>query len=123
MATGERVCYFYSFVFAIRKVFNLDIPIILDNPFGLLDPYLRDAVESFLKAQQYQQILLICDKKGISVTDWIQLQIAYSTEREALKKILTKKLNSLRRRLRFEENPEMVQNLIKDLIAEVEYTL
>lgn len=83
----------------------------------------KKVISARIEATQYQQILLICDKKGISVTDWIQLQIAYSTEREALKKILTKKLNSLRRRLRFEENPEMVQNLIKDLIAEVEYTL
>jgi hypothetical protein len=69
MATGERVCYFYSFIFAVRQVLGLDLPVIFFNPFGLLDEYLRKGVKSFLKTQKYQQIIFtnpagFTDKKG-----------------------------------------------------------
>lgn len=58
MATGERVCLGYAFAFAIRKVMNLDLPVVLDSPYGRLDSEKRQAVRAFLKDQPCQQILL-----------------------------------------------------------------
>lgn len=58
MAAGERVCLGYAFAFAIRKVLNLDLPVVLDSPYGRLDSEKRQAVRAFLKDQPCQQILL-----------------------------------------------------------------
>jgi len=58
MAAGERICFGYSFVFALRRTFNLNIPIVLDSPYGMLDMELRKGLSDFLKAQPCQQILL-----------------------------------------------------------------
>lgn len=58
MAAGERVCLGYAFAFAIRKVLNLDLPVVMDSPYGRLDSEKRQAVRAFLKDQPCQQILL-----------------------------------------------------------------
>jgi ABC-type glutathione transport system ATPase component len=58
MAAGERVCLGYAHAFAVRKVLNLDLPIVLDSPYSRLDSELRHGVRAFLKEQPYQQILL-----------------------------------------------------------------
>ncbi|MBI5741328.1 MAG: hypothetical protein HZA16_11505 [Nitrospirae bacterium] len=58
MSAGERVCLFYAFAFAIRKVLDLDLPAVFDSPYGLLDSGLRQGVRAFLKEQSCQQILL-----------------------------------------------------------------
>jgi len=58
MAAGERVCLGYAYSFAIRKVMNLDLPVVLDSPYSRLDPELRHGVRAFLKEQPCQQILL-----------------------------------------------------------------
>lgn len=58
MSAGERVCLGYAFAFAIRKVLNLDLPVVLDSPYGRLDSEKRQAVRAFLKDQPCQQILL-----------------------------------------------------------------
>ncbi len=58
MTAGERVCFGYAYVFALRKVLNLDLPVVLDSPYGRLDSEKRHAVCSFLKEQSCQQILL-----------------------------------------------------------------
>jgi energy-coupling factor transporter ATP-binding protein EcfA2 len=58
MAAGERVCFGYAFAFAVRKVLNLDLPVVLDSPYGRIDSEKRKAVRAFLKDQPYQQILL-----------------------------------------------------------------
>ena len=58
MAAGERVCLGYAFTFAVRKVLNLDLPVVLDSPYGRIDSEKRQAVRAFLKDQPCQQILL-----------------------------------------------------------------
>jgi ABC-type glutathione transport system ATPase component len=58
MAGGERVCFGYALVFALRRMLKLDIPIVLDAPYARLDCELRMGLSNFLKAQPYQQILL-----------------------------------------------------------------
>ena len=59
MPAGERVCLGYSFVFAARKVLNLNLPVVIDNPYGCLDSELRDGLRAFLRQQKCQQILLL----------------------------------------------------------------
>jgi hypothetical protein len=58
MAGGERACLGYAFVFALRKTLGLDIPIVIDSPYGRLDAELRAGLRDFLKSQPCQQILL-----------------------------------------------------------------
>jgi ABC-type lipoprotein export system ATPase subunit len=58
MTAGEKICLEYALVFAFRKVLNLDLPIVLDSPYGLLDTELRKGVRAFLKEQSCQQIML-----------------------------------------------------------------
>jgi ABC-type thiamine transport system ATPase subunit len=58
MAAGERVCFGYAYAFAVRKVLNLDLPVVLDSPYARLDSDLRQRVSAFLKDQPCQQILL-----------------------------------------------------------------
>jgi len=58
MAAGEKACFGYSLIFALRKILKLDIPIVLDSPYGMLDQELRIGLRDFLKTQPCQQILL-----------------------------------------------------------------
>jgi hypothetical protein len=58
MSIGERVCLGYAYAFAIRKVLNLGLPIVFDSPYRVLDARLRKGVQTFLKKQACQQILL-----------------------------------------------------------------
>ena len=58
MSAGERVCLGYAFAFAVRKVLNLGLPIVFDSPYSVLDARLRKGVQTFLKKQVCQQILL-----------------------------------------------------------------
>ena len=57
MALGEKVCYYYASVFAIRKVLGLDLPIVFDGPYACFDLPLRQGVRAFLEKQECQQIL------------------------------------------------------------------
>jgi len=58
MAAGEQVCFVFAYAFAVRKVLNLDLPVVLDSPYSRIDSQQRWAVRTFLKEQPYQQILL-----------------------------------------------------------------
>ena len=58
MAAGERICFGYALVFAVREVLKLDIPVIFDSPYAMLDKELRKGMRDFLKTQPCQQILL-----------------------------------------------------------------
>jgi energy-coupling factor transporter ATP-binding protein EcfA2 len=58
MAAGERICLYYAYTFAFRRVMNLDLPIVLDSPYDRLNTEHRSAVRAFLKEQPCQQILL-----------------------------------------------------------------
>ncbi len=61
MAAGERICLGYAYAFAVRKVLNLDLPVVLDSPYGRLDDMLRNPVRAFLKEQSCQQIMFGCE--------------------------------------------------------------
>jgi ABC-type glutathione transport system ATPase component len=58
MAAGERICFGYAYIFAVRKILNLDLPAVFDAPFGRLDRQLKQEVRAFLKDQPCQQIML-----------------------------------------------------------------
>lgn len=58
MAAGEKICLGYAFAFAVRKVLNIDVPVVIDAPYAMLGLQLRKGLCSFLKKQPYQQILL-----------------------------------------------------------------
>lgn len=56
---GERVCLTYAYTFAIRNLINMTLPLVLDNPFGLLDIELRIGLSQYLNRDDSQQILLL----------------------------------------------------------------
>jgi hypothetical protein len=58
MARGEKVCFGYACFFAIRNTLKLDIPVVLDSPYAMLDEELRKGFRKFLDTQSCQQILL-----------------------------------------------------------------
>lgn len=58
MALGEKMCFKYAHIFAIRKALNLELPVIIDSPYGLLDKALKQGFHDFLDKQNCQQILL-----------------------------------------------------------------
>jgi len=58
MSAGERICLGYAFVFAFRRALKLDVPVVFDSPYAMLDAELREGVSNFLKAQLCQQILI-----------------------------------------------------------------
>lgn len=57
MAAGERICFSYAFVFAVREALELDVPVVFDSPYAMLDEELRKGMRNFLKTQPCQQIL------------------------------------------------------------------
>jgi len=57
MAAGERICLNYAFIFAVREALELDVPVVFDSPYAMLDEELRQGMRNFLKAQPCQQIL------------------------------------------------------------------
>lgn len=59
MTAGERICFGYAYSFAVRKILNLDLPAVLDTPFGRLDLQLKQAVCTFPKDQPCQQIMFL----------------------------------------------------------------
>lgn len=58
MASGERCCLALASVFAARKTLGLELPIVIDSPFALLDTELKLGVRQFLYRQECQVILL-----------------------------------------------------------------
>lgn len=59
LALGEHVCLSYAYIFAIRNLVNVTLPLVLDNPFGLLDRELRTGLSRYLNQDNSQQILLL----------------------------------------------------------------
>lgn len=80
-------------------------------------------ISSRIEPTQYQQILLDCDRKNMNVTDWIQLQIAHSINRDVLKSKLIRELNSVRRRLIFSDNNSIARDKLQDIIDDIENSL
>jgi len=58
MSAGEKTSLGYAFVFAVRNVLNIDLPVVFDSPYGILDIELRQVLSAFLNEQSCQQILL-----------------------------------------------------------------
>ncbi len=75
MPGSERICLGYSFVFAVRKVLNLNLPIVIDNPYGCIDSELRDGLHAFLRQQKCQQILLLNEFEYIEDGDDVHSQL------------------------------------------------
>ena len=58
MPAGEKICLSYAYGFAVRKLLNLDLPVVFDAPYARLDLLLKQRVSEFVKKQPYQQIIL-----------------------------------------------------------------
>lgn len=58
MTVSEKVCLNYAYALAVLKVLHLDVPVVFDSPYGVLDLVMRDMVCAFLEKQSCQQILL-----------------------------------------------------------------
>ncbi len=48
----------YARVLAIREAVNLDLPLVIDGPYNILDAALRKSISDYLKKLTAQQILL-----------------------------------------------------------------
>ena len=59
MATGEKTCLKYAYVFAIRKVLHLSLPFVAKAPFASLDHELQSSLKEFFDDFREQQILLL----------------------------------------------------------------
>ena len=59
MAAGELICLGIAYRFAVRKILNLDLPVVFDGFYGSLDLELRNGVSAFLDHQECQQIFLL----------------------------------------------------------------
>lgn len=58
MTAGSRFCLGLAIVFAVRNSLGLELPLVIDSPYGPLDNNLRARVRDFLGKQACQQILL-----------------------------------------------------------------
>ena len=58
-AMGEVVCYSYALVFAAHSILNIDLPLVLDAPFGVLDLQRREKLADYLDSLSGQQIMLM----------------------------------------------------------------
>lgn len=59
LAFGERVCLFYAYIFAVRNLMEIRLPLVLDSPFGSLDRELRNGLSRLLNKDDSQQIFLL----------------------------------------------------------------
>jgi len=77
MAAGERICLGYAFIFAVREALKLDIPVVFDSPYAMLDMELRNGLRNFLKAQPCQQILLghECEFSEVEIPKYILVYV------------------------------------------------
>ncbi|MBF0595816.1 MAG: hypothetical protein HQL22_12740 [Candidatus Omnitrophica bacterium] len=60
----ERVCLVFAYLFAVREKLAIDLPLVLDAPFGRLDDEHKSKVVAFLKQQTIQQIWL-CQERDL----------------------------------------------------------
>lgn len=65
MSAGERACLGLAHVFAIRKLFQVDLPLVLDSPYAPLDLRMTKGVIDFLKEQPCQQIILLSEHESV----------------------------------------------------------
>ena len=61
LASGERVCLVYAYAFAARKILDLDLPLVFDRPYGMVNEKIRDSLRVFIQQQKCQQILLLSE--------------------------------------------------------------
>ena len=57
MAAGEKICLGYAVACAMRKVLGLNLPMVLDSPYAMLDANLKRGFIAFLKGEPGQQII------------------------------------------------------------------
>ncbi len=58
MSGDERICLGYAYWFAVRKELNLDLPAVFDAPYARFDSNFRHGINTFLRKQSCQQIIL-----------------------------------------------------------------
>lgn len=78
MAAGERICLYYAYAFALRDTMGLDLPLVLDSPYGRLDALARESLHVFLNRQTCQQIILATENeyRGLGQAD-VVLKLAH----------------------------------------------
>ena len=55
----EQICLSFALFFATRKLLNINLPLVLDNPFGQLDSEINESIDEYLSSLDCQQILLV----------------------------------------------------------------
>jgi predicted ATPase len=61
MAQGELFCLSFAMIFAARSILKLDLPIVLDSPYSVLDNSTRTGVRDYLAKQDCQKIILLTE--------------------------------------------------------------
>jgi hypothetical protein len=87
MAAGERSCLGYAVVFALRKIRDLDVPVVMESPYGLMDMETRTGFSEFLKNEPCQQILLGTETEFMEVEDKPHYLLEYSNGNSRVRKI------------------------------------
>ena len=87
MAFSERSCLGFAVIFAVRNKCDLDLPIVLDSPYGYLDTETRQGFAEFLKSQSCQQIVLGHEAEFMEVEDKPHYLLEYSNGNTRVRKI------------------------------------
>lgn len=92
MAAGERFSLGLSVVFAVRKATNLDLPLVMDSPYGWLDAETRKGLSEFLKRETCQQILLGSEEEFREVEDEPYYLLDYAKGSSRIEKLPTRQM-------------------------------
>jgi len=80
-------------------------------------------ISSRISLTQYQEILLVCDRLGLNVADWIQLQIARSQNLDTVKTQIIGKVKSIKVTAKINPDSTRLLDKIQDLLDYTENTL
>lgn len=78
MAAGERFCLGLSWVFSVRRASGLDLPIVMDSPYGWIDKETRQGLSEYLRGETCQQILIGSEAEFREAGDRITCSLAYA---------------------------------------------
>jgi len=92
LSQQEKRCWWYASAFATKQVLKLNLPIVIDSPYAMLDNKLRQGVNAFLKKQSGQLILIGVESEfvGLEKSDFILEPVGSSVK-------VRKNINKLRR--------------------------
>ena len=80
-------------------------------------------ISSRVSLTQYQEILLECDRLGLTMANWIELQIARSTKLYVAKAEILRKLRVIKIKSMLITDSEQIEEKIQGLINFIEHTI